>query len=77
MRKKAVYYEDARGRRPVEEFINKFDDKTKGKIVVRIEYLAEHWYEIRRPYVDKIEGALYELRVDFEIRYANREIALK
>jgi len=65
MRKKAVYYEDARGRRPVEEFIEKFDDKTKGKILFRIEYLAEHWHEIRRPYVDKIDGALYELRVDF------------
>lgn len=65
MIKKAIYYEDARGRRPVEEFIEKFDDKTKGKILFRIEYLAEHWHEIRRPYVDKIDGALYELRVDF------------
>lgn len=65
MGKKAVYYQDARGRNPVEEFIEKFDDKTKGKILSRIEYLVEHWHEIRRPYADKIEGALYELRVDF------------
>lgn len=65
MRKKAVYYEDDKGRRPVEEFIEEFDDKTKAKILFRIEYLSEHWHELRRPYVDKIDGALYELRVDF------------
>ena len=65
MGKKAIYYEDARGRKQVKEFINEFDDKTKGKILTGIEYLADHWYEIRRPYADKIERGLYELRVDF------------
>ena len=63
--KKAVYYEDARGRRPVEEFVEEFDSKTKGKILARIEFLVTHWYEIRRPYVDKIDRDMYELRVDF------------
>lgn len=65
MKKKAIYYVDSRGHRPVEEFIEEFDDKTKGKILARIEFLAEHWYEIRRPYVDKIDRDLYELRVNF------------
>lgn len=65
MRKKAIYYEDARGRKQVKEFINGFDDKTKSKILNGIEYLADHWYEIGRPYVDKIEDGLYELRVNF------------
>ena len=65
MVKKAIYYEDARGRQQVKEFIDEFDDKTKGKILARIEFLAEHWYEVRRPLVDKIEKNLYELRVDF------------
>lgn len=65
MEKKAIYYEDSRGRRPVEEFIEEFDNKTKGKILARVEFLAHHWREIRRPYVDKIGRDLYELRVDF------------
>ena len=65
MIKKAVYYEDIRRWKQVKEFIDEFDDKTKGKILARIEYLADHWYEVRRPYVDKVDGDLYELRVDF------------
>ena len=65
MNKKVIYYENARGRKQVKEFINEFDDKTKSKILIGIEYLAEHWYEIRRPYADKVDGSLYELRIDF------------
>jgi len=63
--KKAVYYEDLKGRKPVKEFIDSFDLKMRGKVLARIEFLAEHWYEIRRPYVDKIDKDLYELRVEF------------
>jgi len=43
MRKKAVYYEDQRNNRPVEEFINELDSKTKAKVLARIEFLEEHW----------------------------------
>lgn len=65
MEKKAIYYEDARGRKQVKEFIDNFEDKTKGKILARVEFLVAHWHEIRRPYVDKVEKDLYELRIDF------------
>ncbi len=65
MEKKVIYYEDLKGRKYVKEFIDNFDDKTKGKLLARIEFLADHWHELRRPYVDKIEGDLYELRVNF------------
>ncbi len=65
MGKKAIYYEGSRGRKQVKEFIDEFDDKTKGKMSARIEYLADHWHEIRRPYVDKVDRDLYELRGDF------------
>lgn len=65
MDKKAIYYEDRRGKQQVKEFIRSFEDKTKGKILARIEFLVEHWHELRRPYVDKIDRDLYELRVDF------------
>jgi phage-related protein len=63
--KKAVYYEDLKGRKYVKEFVKQFDEKTRGKILARIQYLEEHWQEIRRPYVDKIGIDLYELRAEF------------
>lgn len=63
--KKAIYYEDERNIRPVEEFINNLDLKAKAKILARIEFLEEHWQELRRPYVDSLGGGLYELRVIF------------
>ena len=63
--KKIIHYEDKRGRQYVKEFINSFDEKTRGKITARIEFLIEHWQEMRRPLVDKIDEDLYELRVQF------------
>ncbi|MFH1127923.1 MAG: type II toxin-antitoxin system RelE/ParE family toxin [Candidatus Omnitrophota bacterium] len=63
MRKKAIYYEDERNSRPVEEFINDLESKTKAKVLARIEFLEERWQELRRPYVDTLEEGLYELRV--------------
>ena len=65
MRKKAIYYEDERNQRPVEEFINELGTKTKAKVLARIEFLEERWQELRRPYVDTLEEGLYELRVVF------------
>jgi len=65
MRKKAIYYEDERNNRPVEEFINGLDAKSKGKVLARIEFLESHWKELRRPYVNSLQEGLYELRVIF------------
>ncbi len=65
MRKKVIYYEDERSNRPVEEFINYLESKAKAKVLARIEFLEEHWRELRRPYVDTLEEGLYELRVIF------------
>lgn len=65
MKKKAIYYEDERNNRPVEEFINELDSKIKAKVLARIEFLEDRWQELRRPYVDILEEGLYELRVVF------------
>jgi phage-related protein len=65
MPKKVIYYEDLKGRKYVKDFINGFEEKTRGKILARIEFLGEHWNELRRPIVDKIDRDLYELRVQF------------
>lgn len=63
--KKAVYYESENGQRPVEEFFSSLNNKTRAKILARIDFLEEHWHELRRPYVDIIEDGLWELRVQF------------
>ncbi len=65
MRKKSIYYEDEKNSRPVEEFINGLESKTKAKVLARIEYLEGRWQELRRPYVDTLEEGLYEIRVIF------------
>lgn len=65
MEKKAIYYEDIRGRKPAKEFINGFDEKTRAKILARIDYLQKHWHEVRRPLVDYVDEGLYEIRVEF------------
>jgi len=65
MDKKVIYYEDNRGMKPAKEFINVLDDKTKGKILARLDFLERHWHELRRPLVDKIDRDLYELRIEF------------
>lgn len=61
--KKVIYYEDERHSRPVEEFINSLDIKTKAKVLARLEFLGQYWQELRRPYIDSLGNDLYELRV--------------
>lgn len=65
MEKRAIYYEDLKGIKHAKDFINSFEEKTRAKILARIEYLEKHWHEVRRPLVDKIGNDLYELRVEF------------
>ena len=47
--KKPIYYENRKGEKPVKTFINKLGEDTKGKILARVEYLGEHWSELKRP----------------------------
>ncbi len=64
-KKKAIYYENSKGEKPVEEFINSLDIKIKAKLLARIGFLEEHWHELRRPLIDIVEDDLWELRVQF------------
>ena len=65
MEKKVIYYQNSKGKKPVKEFINKLNENTKGKVLARLEFLGEHWSEMRRPLVDSIGDKLYELRIQF------------
>lgn len=63
--KKAIFYINADGGSPVEEFLDRLDESAKGKIASRIDFLGKHWHQVRRPLVDYLEDGLYELRVQF------------
>ena len=52
MQKKLIYYENRKGEKPVKIFIDDMGDYAKGKILARIQFLKEHWHELKRPYVD-------------------------
>ena len=60
-----IFYWDERGRKPVREFIDLLPDKTQNKIEVWIDLLKKDGPFLRRPYADKIDGKIYELRIRF------------
>jgi len=65
MEKKVIYYENLKGKKHVKEFIDKLSSGAKAKILARLEFLGEHWHELRRPLVDYIGDNLYELRIQY------------
>ena len=65
MPKKVIYYEDKKGNKPVKEFINRLNEKTKAKVLATANFLGENWGNIGRPIVDYIGNDIYELRVQF------------
>lgn len=58
-------YKDARGKKPVYEFIDSLNTKTAAKVVRVIGLLKEHGPFLKRPFADKVEGDIYELRIHF------------
>ena len=58
-----LYYWTARGEQPVKEFICFLQDKTRQKIQRSLLLLSSQGPFLKRPYADKVAGALYELRI--------------
>ncbi len=56
------FYVTDRGRNPVWEFIQSLDNSTKRKIKQLINLLEEIGPQLKRPYADKVDGKIYELR---------------
>lgn len=56
------YFEDARGRRPVEDFIDSLDPKMKAKIFGGLELLERYGACLGMPYARHVEKGIYELR---------------
>ncbi|MDD5216849.1 MAG: type II toxin-antitoxin system RelE/ParE family toxin [Candidatus Omnitrophica bacterium] len=61
----ALFFEDSRGRSPVLEFMETLPLATQQKIAAWIDLLEAEGHQLKRPYADKLCGALYELRARF------------
>ena len=42
MEKKAIFYEDRKGSKPVKNFLEQLGNAPKAKILARVTFLAEH-----------------------------------
>jgi len=60
-----VYYTNARGESPVEEFVGAMSGKHQRKVAAFLELLAHEGPQLRRPYADHVKGDLRELRMQF------------
>lgn len=58
----AVFYWDQRDKEPVLEFLESLPEKTRRKIAVWVDLLEQEGPSLRRPYADKVQDELYELR---------------
>lgn len=64
-RYEVLFYEDARGRCPADEFLDVLQPKIRGKVEKWIEKLEKHGPDLPRPYADIVKGKIRELRVGF------------
>lgn len=56
------YFETAKGRRPVQEFIDSLDTRSKAKLARTLDLLEEFGIKLGMPYAKHVEGDLWELR---------------
>jgi len=59
-----IFYETARGEKPVEEFIQSLDVKAKDKVARTLDHLEEFGTHLGPPHMKKLSGtSLWELRI--------------
>lgn len=56
------YFETAKGRCPVQEFIDSLDARSKAKIVRTLDLLQQFGIKLGMPYAKHVEGDMWELR---------------
>jgi phage-related protein len=74
-------YEDNRGRRPVEEFLESLAESERAVVKAKFFYLQERGSQLREPITKSMGDGLYELRVHayrifFCFRPGNRIVLL-
>lgn len=58
-----IFFETARGEKPVQKLIKSFDAKTQSKTTIAIDLLEQFGNLLRMPYSKKLTPRLYELRI--------------
>ena len=56
------YFETANGRRPVQEFVDALDARSKAKIARTLDLLEELGVKLGMPYAKHVEGDMWEIR---------------
>ncbi len=74
-------YEDGRGNRPVEKFLESLGEGDRGSVKAKLVYLQERGNQLREPISKSLGGGLFELRVKayrlfFCFRPGNRILVL-
>jgi len=60
-----LFYENAKGKCPTDDFLNSLQSNTRAKILKWMQKLEEEGPNLPRPYADKVRGKIRELRVVF------------
>lgn len=64
---KVLFFQTARGDSPVEDFIKEQDEATYAKVLQSIKLLANNGPFLKPPYIKKLQGKLYELRISGKV----------
>jgi len=60
------YFETAKGRLPVQEFIDSLDTRSKAKIARTLDLLEQFGIKLGMPYAKHVAGDMWELRTRVE-----------
>ncbi len=68
------FYQDARQRRPVKEWLDELDAKDRARVLRTANLLAEHGTQLGMPYSRHVRGKIWELRIsagrrDYRVLY--------
>jgi len=59
-----VSYRDARGRVPIDEYLDTLQIRDRARVLREIELLEEYGPNLRMPHARHLRGKLWELRID-------------
>ena len=66
---KIIFYEDSKGKCPVDEFLDEMKPKIRAKVEKWMVKLEEEGPGLPRPFADIVRGKIRELRIRFGSNY--------
>ncbi len=58
-----IFYTNDRGDSPLDDFLDKLDNKSRAKVAAYLSLLEEQGPNLKRPYADIVRGKIRELRI--------------